>query len=74
MDDRRAFFRKFFPKWSGFYVDSFDHKIQLAEALQKLQCLYEGISNVWVTTSGYYSCRAVDSHKLELGQVGVTSS
>ncbi|CAB4005379.1 Hypothetical predicted protein, partial [Paramuricea clavata] len=74
MNDRRAFFRKFFPKWSGFYVNSFDDKIQPVQALQNLEYLVEGMSAVWTSTSGYSYRHTVDSYNLKLGEVGATSN
>jgi hypothetical protein len=73
MDDRRAFFRQFFPKWSGFCVDSLDFDIQPVEALQKLQCLFKDITDVWISDTAQTPChRAVDLTKLRLWEVGVT--
>ena len=69
-DDRRAFFREFFPKWSGFYVDDFDCKIQPVEALQKLACLTDNVSFFWTSTSfGSQYCHTNDSNQLELDEV-----
>jgi hypothetical protein len=72
-DDRRTFFRIFFPKWSGFFADSFDSEIQPVEALLKLDCLVESISHVW-TSSDFRNVDsfAVDSRKLKLWEVGLT--
>jgi hypothetical protein len=73
LDNRRAFFREFFPKWSGFYIDSFDPKIQPVEALEQLKCLVEDISVVWVVDASRNPHRSiVDSYKLKLSEVGVT--
>ena len=69
-DDRKAFFREFFPKWSGFYVDDFDCNIQPVEALQKLACLTDNISYFWTSTSGNPQCHTNDPNKLKLGEVG----
>ena len=69
--DRRVFFEISFPKWSGFYVDSFDENIQPLEALQNLACLVQNTSNVWTSTSQYSSyCHVVDHTKLRLWEVG----
>ena len=73
ISDRKAFFRTFFPKWSGFYVNSFDSKIELADALHSLECLVEGTSADRTSTSGLVERRIVDSQKLRLGEVGVTN-
>ncbi len=73
MDNRRAFFRKFFPKWSGFHVYCFDDTIQPDEALQKLQRLVEDISDVHISDSDYPSCWTVDSNELNLREVCVAS-
>ena len=70
INDRREFFRNFFPKWSGFYVDSFDDKIQLVEALERLQCLVNGTTSVWTSTSGNAENHPIDSQKLKLEEVG----
>lgn len=71
INDRQAFFQFFFPKWSGFYVDSFDENIQPVEALQNLACLVESTSVVWTSTSGVLHRHTVDSNnKLKLGEVG----
>ena len=73
MDDRRVFFRQFFPKWSGFYVDSLDFDIQPVEALQKLQCLFEDITGVWISDIAQTPYRrAVNLSELRLWEVGVT--
>ena len=71
LDNRRAFFQEFFPKWSGFYVDSFDINIQPVKALQHLECLVDDISAVWTsdTTRSPYR-RSVDYVKLRLSEVG----
>jgi hypothetical protein len=74
MNDRRAFFRRFFPKWSGFYVNTFDDKIQPVEALQNLEYLVKGISVFWTSSSGYPYCYTVASRDLKLWEVGVTSN
>ena len=70
INDRRVFFEISFPKWSGFYVDSFDENIQPVEALQNLACLVEGTSSVWTSTSKYPYRHAVDHTKLRLSEVG----
>ncbi len=73
LDDRRAFFREFFPKWSGFSVDSPDFKLQPVEALEQLQCLVEGISAVWtVDITRRPRCFNVGRRELRLWEVGVT--
>jgi hypothetical protein len=69
MNDRRTFFQTFFPRWSGFYTESFDSKTQPVEALLKLDCLVEGISHVWTSTSRYPYCHYIDSTKLKLWEV-----
>ena len=72
MDDRRAFFRKFFPKWKGFREHSFD-EIQLVEALQNLQYLVEGMLIYCTRTSNHHFSRNhVDENELDLSKVGVT--
>jgi hypothetical protein len=73
INDRRASFRTFFPKWRGFYVNSFDTIIQPAEALHSLECLVEGTSASRISTSGDIQRRTVDSQKLRLDEVGVTN-
>ena len=74
LDNRRLFFREFFPKWSGFYVDSFDFIIQPVEALQQLECLVQDISLVWTSDTTRRPCRhSVEYGKLRLWEVGVTS-
>jgi hypothetical protein len=73
IDDRRAFFRKFFPKWSGFHVNSFDSEIQPAEALHRLECLVEGTSTSRTSTSGCVERHIVSSDKLRLDEVSVTT-
>ena len=69
MSDRRTFFQIFFPKWSGFCVNSLDDKIQPVEALRKLGFLEEGVSAFWTSTSGYSERHTVDKYKLKLGEV-----
>ena len=69
MNDRRAFFKKFFPKWSGFCVDSFDKKLKLMEALENLDYLINGTSLFWTSTSKRPHCNPVDKQKLKLGKV-----
>ena len=73
LDDRRAFFREFFPKWRGFHVGSFDPKIQPVDALEQLECLFEGISAVWTVDSTTRNPRrsTVDLYRLNLSEVGV---
>ena len=71
MDNRREFFREFFPKWFGFDADSFTSTIQVVEALKKLERLVEDISAVWTSASGYNYCEHIDPHKLKLGEVRV---
>jgi hypothetical protein len=74
-DDRRAFFREFFPKWSGFYIGSFDPEIQPVQALEQLECLVEGISAVWTVDTTRNPRRfTVEYCKLKLSEVGVTSN
>ena len=74
INDRGVFFRKFFPKWSGFYVDSLDDKIQLVEALEKLQCLFTSTTSVWTSTSGISQNHPIDSQKLKLEEVGINNN
>ena len=71
INDRREFFRNFFPKWHGFYVDSTNDQIQVVEGLQRLECLFNDISTVWTSSSGTAYCSPVDSQKLMIGEVGV---
>ena len=75
LDDRRAFFREFFPKWSGFHVGSCDPKIQPVEALEQVECLVEDISAVWTVATTYTTRnarrRTVNYDKLKLSEVGV---
>ena len=71
MNDRRTFFRKFFPKWSGFSVEPID-ETHLAEALQNLQYLVDGVSLFCTSVSGQPYRRVVDSNKLKLSQVSAT--
>ena len=51
LSNRKAFLREFFPKWSGFCVDSADSEIQLLEALEQLECLVKDISEVQAVDS-----------------------
>ena len=68
--DRRTFFRVFFLRCIGFFED---WKIQPVETLLKLDCLVDGISKFWTSTSGKPSHYSVDTRKLNLSQVGVIS-
>ena len=72
IEDRKVFFLKFFPKWSGFHVESFDSKIEVAEALYCLDCLVDGITALMTSTSGRVERHCVDSAKLGLGKVCLT--
>ena len=72
INNRRVFFEIFFPKWSGFYVGSFDQDIKPVEALQNLACLVENTSNVWTSTYKVPHRNVVDSSKLNLREVGAT--
>jgi hypothetical protein len=74
MDDRRTFFQTFFPRWIGFFADSFDTQIQPVEALSKLDFLVEGISFVWTSSGSGRDARRnrIDSTKLNLWKVGLT--
>ena len=69
IEDRKVFFLKFLPKWSGFHVDPFDSKIELEEALYRLDRLVDGITFLRTSTSGYVEHHRVDSFKLGLGKV-----
>jgi hypothetical protein len=69
MSDRRDFFRIFFPKWSGFFINSFDEKIQPVEALEKLERLEEDVLVFWTSTSKYPRRHRVDNHGLKLWEV-----
>ena len=71
--DRRAFFRLSFPKWSGFYVESFDENINPVEALQNLAWLVEGTSNFWTSTSGFADCHHVRDYELRIWEASITS-
>lgn len=69
MDDRRTFFRNFFPRWRGFYVSQYDPNIQPVEALLKLECLVQNMSSFWTSASGHQRCHKVDLRKLKLSEV-----
>lgn len=71
VNDRRAFFRYFFPKWSGFHTDSYDDKIQPVEALQNLACLIENTIVVWTSNNGSSNRKDVDKSSLKIWEVGV---
>ena len=68
-NDRKEFFRHFFPKWSGFRTDSDDDKIQLMEALQNLHCLVYDTIGIWTSSSGCLAYKPVDNNQLDLGKV-----
>lgn len=71
MDDRRTFFKAFFPKWRGFHVHSYDD-IEPVEALKNLEYLEEGMSTYCTSTSAGHTYRNnVDMYKVELWKVGV---
>ena len=71
MDDRRAFFKKFFLEWKSLYLDLFDDT-KLTEALEKLECLYEGTVATWTSDTYRHTRRhTVDDSKLKLWQVGL---
>ena len=74
IEDRKVFFLKFFPKWSGFHVDAFDSKIRVAEALYCLDCLVDGITALITSTSKRVERHCVDSAKLGLEKVCLTKS
>ena len=72
---RRHFVEEFFPKWSGFYVNtSSDLGIQPLEALQQVQRLVKDISHVWtVDTTKIPRCLSVE-HKLKISEVRITTN
>ncbi len=73
MDNRREFFREFFPKWSGFCVNSLGVNIQPVEALQRLQSLFEGITGVCTCdTTRISRWREVEYSKLKIWEVSIT--
>ena len=70
MSDRREFFHKFFPKWSGFHVEPCNDAIGPVEALKHLDALVEGISALNTeSSSGHVYRYAVDKYRLKLGEV-----
>ena len=71
MDDRRRFFQKFFPKWSGFCLESFD-EIQPVEALKNLDKLVEDVSFFCTSVSEYPRRREVKSCALKIWEVSAT--
>ena len=71
MDHRRAFFKRFFPKWSGFCVNLCDEKLQMAEALQDLDYLVNGMTVFWTSTSGGPFPNPVDKNALKLERVSI---
>ena len=72
--DRRAFFRFSFPKWSGFYVDSFDESVKPVEALQNLACLVESTSAVWTSTSRSPYRHDLRDNELKIWEASLTNS
>ena len=71
MNDRRTFFRKFFPKWSGFSVESID-ETRVVEALENLEHLVEDVSHFCTSVSNQGYRHVVDRNKLKLSQVSAT--
>ena len=69
--DRRTFLQFSFPKWSGFFVNSFDESIKPEEALQNLACLVESTSNVWTSTSGYPYCHSIRDSELRIWEASI---
>ena len=69
--DREQFFQLHFPLWRGFIVSSYDDKLELVEALERLHLLHlsQGVPEMLTSYRGFSSNEEVDLNKLNLGKV-----
>lgn len=69
--DREDFFRLHFPRWKGFFVVSYDEKLEPVEALESLRLLNESQGGPEMLTSydGRWSKKNPDLRKLDLEKV-----
>ncbi|XP_046861759.1 uncharacterized protein LOC124455046 isoform X2 [Xenia sp. Carnegie-2017] len=71
--DREQFFHLHFPLWRGFIVSSYDDKLELVEALERLHLLHlsQGVPEMLTSYGRYWSNEKVDLNQLDLGKIFV---
>ena len=69
--DREQFFQLHFPLWRGFIVSSYDDKLELVEALERLHLLHlsQGVPEMRTSYGRVSSIEKVDLNQLDLGKV-----
>ena len=65
-----VFFEEYFPKWSGFHVNSHDCDLTVIKAVEKLDNLVQDISCVW-TFGHHYKENKISHQELKLSEVSM---
>ena len=71
VDDRMVFFKEYFPKWSGFHIDSHDCNLTAIKAVEQLDNLVQDISCVQ-TFRDYPRENKISYEELKLSEVSMT--